>query len=179
MEPIAVRRGTLYALLVLTTFGVTATTYTDFGTFLFNQGSDLLTVRRLPGSVMALATLLLMACPALTLRRKSPAPFVVAVLCSVALWLMCGRAVAMSWDGHVATGWLCFQTSTFDLSQEGDGEDFAQRWQVRRLAGWRLELRRPAAPPHRILVGPLLLTESLELFEFYDLVVHRNEPRLL
>ncbi len=153
------------------TLGVTALTYADFGTFLFNMGSDVYMVRRLPRAAMVLATLLLMICPAFTLRRKSPAPFVLAIIFSVALWLMCGRAVAMVWDGRVATGWLCFRTNDFDLSKEGDGEEFGKHWQVSRLARWRLELRRPSAPTHRIFVGPLLLSESLELFESYGVVV--------
>jgi len=178
-EPRIVLRTTLYVILVLMTLGVTASAYTDFGTFIFNRGSDVFDVRRLPRGVMGLTTILLMICPALTLRRKSPAPFVVAIICSVALWLMCGRVVAMAWDGRVATGWLCFRTTTIELSQEGDGEDFAKHWQLGRLTAWRLEIRRPNAPTRRIFVGPLLLSESLELFESYGFVVHgsrRQKP---
>ena len=164
-------RIALYAILVLMTLGVTVLTYTDFGAFLFNMGSNVYMIRRLPRGVMVLATLLLMSCPAFTLRRKSPAPFVIAIIFSVALWLMCGRAVAMVWDGRVATGWLCFRTNDFDLFQKGDGEDFTKHWQVSRLSGWRLELRRSTAPTHRIFVGPLLLSESLGLFESYGVVL--------
>jgi len=176
-EPRIALRTTLYMILVLMTLGVTASTCTDFGTFLFNRGSDIFDVHRLPQGVMGLTTLL-MICPALTLRRKSRAPFVTASICSVVLWLICGRVVAMAWDGRVATGWLCFRTTTIELSQEADGEDFAKHWQVSRLPAWRLEIRRPNAPIHRIFVGPLLLSESLELFESYGLVVHgrRQEP---
>jgi hypothetical protein len=169
-------RIALYVLLVLMALGITALTYTGFGTFLFNMGSDVYTIRRLPRGVMVLTTLLVMICPAFTLRRKSPAPLVIAIVCSIALWLMCGRAVAMVWDGRVATGWLCFRTNAFDLYQ-GDGEEFAKQWQVSRLPGWRLELRRPTRPTYRIFVGPFLLSESLELFESYGVTVLQSSAR--
>jgi len=149
------------ALLVM---GVTLVTYTELGTFLFNRGSDIFTVRRLTARALLLVTALALVAPLLTVRARSSVPFFTVLSLSLLIWLLCGRVVADTWDARVATGWFCFRTTTISLYEPGDSDDYPKLWRVTALPGWRLELQRSSGRTVQLFVGPALLSASIDFF---------------
>lgn len=101
-----VRHRLLYwAAVAVALLSCTLLTYSEIGRFLFS-GTLLLKTVRLSFPSMIAVTLLLLVAPLSLLRRTRGSPFHVTVAASVALWLVCGRAVGLSWDGEFRSGWF-------------------------------------------------------------------------
>lgn len=158
-------RLVILAFAAVMVASVTLVSYSRFGIFLFNGGSDVFMLKRLESHTMLFVAAIVLILPALTLRTKSSVPFVVVMFLSLVIWLLCGRVVADRYDEKVATGWFCFRTSTINLYEPGDDDAYPKLWHVTALPGWRIELRRSSGRTEHLFVGPVLKGSSLDFFK--------------
>jgi hypothetical protein len=76
---------------------------------------------------------------------------------------MCGRVVALSWDGRIASGWFFLRTSTIQLRNDGqEMDDYAKYWTVREIPVWRIEWSTKGRS-ERLFVGPLNYDQTIEM----------------
>src|SRR3954454_7063030 len=90
---------------------------------------------------------------------------------SVALWLVCGRAVGLSWDGEFRSGWFFCATQSYSLVQARDPDDFLAAWSCQRAPLWTIELHRSHHQPRRIVVGPFLMSSTVDLLNQYGCTI--------
>jgi hypothetical protein len=166
-----VRHRLLYwAAVAVALLSCTLLTYSEIGRFLFS-GTLLLKTVRLSFPSMIAVTLLLLVAPLSLLRRTRGSPFHVTVAASVALWLVCGRAVGLSWDGEFRSGWFFCATQSYSLVQARDPDDFLAAWSCQRAPLWTIELHRSHHQPRRIVVGPFLMSSTVDLLNQYGCTI--------
>lgn len=160
----------LLATSLCTALLIAVLEFTGFGDFVFNRGSEVFTIFHASPLLVGIGFLVLLVTCLTALRLKVFARILL-MSAGVAVWMLFGRAAALSWDGRMAAGWFFLRTTTLQLREETeDMEDYAKHWQVRVIQHWWLEFE-SAGRSERVFVGPCIMSAMLDLLRDKGFVV--------